>query len=231
MSIPTRTNFAPLSALLVALSFVALRFRYSRVAFSYLVNLVRTKQMARFDKHLNYSDLGGSHVFGTGLAIALCLMGAHPAKAHPRRAKLSTAGVLAVVSGLLIPFLSLPITLKASEPLGMVELFVSSFTRPGPIIISALLLVALGFMSERLFRVFTFFSWRERYGLVAGSLAASLVSALCWPMTDVVTAFLLAMVACFLFEWTGRLWPGAVAYIVGTASCISILTWNALTRG
>ncbi len=231
MAIPTRSNFTPLRALLVALTFLALRVLYSRVAFGFLVNLARTKQIARFDQYLNYSDLGGSLVFGTGLAIALFLVGANPAKAQPGRARLSTAGVLAVGSGLLIPFLSLPITLKASEPLGMVELFVNSFTRPAPIIISALLLVALGFMSERLFRGFIFSSWRERYGLVAASLAASLASALCWPMTDVVTAFLLAMVACFLFEWTGRLWPGAVTYIVGTASCISILTWIALTRG
>ena len=150
MSIPTRNNFAPLKALLVALTFVALR-SYSRAAFSYLVNLVPTKQIARFDKYLNYSDLGGSLVFATGPAIALCLMGARPAKAQPGGAKLPTAGVLAVVSGLLISFLSLPITLKATEPLGMIELFVNSFTRPAPIIISALLLVALGFMSERLF--------------------------------------------------------------------------------
>jgi membrane protease YdiL (CAAX protease family) len=191
--------------------------------------LVRTKQVANFQKCLKYVELGDGLVLGAALAVVLLMVNAHPSRGNDKNVSLVMPCVCGVVAGLLVPLFSLPITIKASEPLGLVDLYVNILTHPVLAVVSFFTSIILAFMVEKVFRGLIFSASKERLGLGAAILATSAVTALCWPFTDVLTAFLLGIVACLLFEWTACLWPGVLAFIVGTASCISILSWRALS--
>jgi hypothetical protein len=61
---------------------------------------------------------------------------------------------------------------------------------------------------------------------VPAMLATSLVFAISWPLTGAPSAFFIGLTAGVLFSRSHRIWPGTLANLLATLSCIGVLVWH-----
>lgn len=230
-----RNQSIAFSTLFSAFILVVSRFSYAAFMSVYQAHLIQTNQFALSHFYLDYSDVGASTIILTEL-ILICLILRPKSEPEENDRPTVRTGLLvqnATLTALGIGFgvLLVPFTPARLQPFELAHLIVDNLLLSPKLLIPLVLLVALAWTGEIVFRRIMFSAWRGTMGNAQIILASSLVFAMSWPLTGAPSAFIIGLTAGILYTRTKRIWPGILATLLATLLCIGVLVWGLMTRG